>query len=117
MEYLLEIIVAIIGAIVAGALTWGISRIKEYLDLDPNGEIMESMEMWQGKIVRWIMNEAAEYGADLNVPETRWKVVNEAIEYFIGKIPRIIDFLGYSKQDLAKEVEQLVREQLNRIES
>jgi len=115
MEYLLEIIVVIIGAVVAGILGWGVSKAKDYFDLDPDGQIMASLEIWEEHIADWVMSEAERRGADLTIPETRWEFVNEAVAWGLDKIPKLMDFLGYSKEDIAREVEALVKRRLEKL--
>jgi len=51
MEYLLEIIVAVIGAILLGIGAWIRGTIKEWQDLDPDGQIMRSLETWEEHMV------------------------------------------------------------------
>ena len=115
MEYLLEIIVAVIGAILLGIGAWIRGTIKEWQDLDPDGQIMQSLETWEGHMVEWVLSKAEEQGADLEVPETRSKFINEAVDWFMPKIPKLMDFLNYSKDDLINDVEALVKRALGKI--
>ena len=107
MEYLIGFLAIIIGAAIFGVLAWGVSVAKERWDLDPT--IIQTFEHWKDKILEWILERAEEEGADLNLPETRWKFVDRAIDAFIGYIPKIMDGMGYSRKDLAEEVERAVK--------
>lgn len=107
MEYLIGLLALVIGGAIFGVLAWGVSVIKERWDLDPS--VIQTFEHWKNKILEWVLDKAEEQGADLNLPETRWKFVNQAIDAFIGYIPKIMDGMGYSRKDLADEVERAVK--------
>ncbi|MFP4629418.1 MAG: hypothetical protein ACLFMQ_01710 [Desulfohalobiaceae bacterium] len=115
MEYLTPIIISVLGAALTVIGAWVLKQIRSWLNLDPQGQIMDSLERWEDKIVDWILSKAEEKGEDLSVPDTRWKFVNQAVEWFLPRIPKLMDYLGYSKQDLANDVEALVKRALGKI--
>ena len=108
MSWIVDVVQVLVGTGIVGAVfSWGISVVKNYLNLGP--ATTETFEMWRDKIVQYVMDEIEEAGADWEVPETRWKYVNMAVESFVGFMPKIMDAMGYSKDDLVKEVDRYVR--------
>jgi len=115
MEFLVEVIVLILGGALVGVLFWGVGVLKKYLELDPGGDVAESFEILAEHLVRAAMDEARRRGENLDVPETRWRVVNEVIDRLLDKAPKLLDFLGYDLDDLKEVAERIVRDQLNKV--
>ena len=115
MEYLFEIALIVVAVLVSGVIAWGISVVKERWDLDPDGQIMRSLEAFEVHAVDWIVAKAAEAGEDLTIPETRNKYINMALEWAVPKVPKLMDFLGYSKDDLRQDLDALLQEYLDRL--
>ena len=115
MEFLLSIILAVVGAILSAVFGWGVSLLKRRLGLSP--ELIQTLDKWEERIVDWILSKAEDAGADLSIPETRWEWVNKGIDAFIGYMPMILDAVGYSKEDLAKEIERYIKDQAKELTS
>jgi hypothetical protein len=108
MEFIVDLIIAVIASgVVSGVIGWGIAAAKARWSLSPDA--VESLEFWKSKIIDWVVEEGKDAGADLSIPDTRWKWVNKAIDQFVGYIPVLMSALDYSKEDLAKEVEREIR--------
>jgi len=111
MDFVIDLVIALIATgIVSSVLAWGISLAKAKWSLSPDA--VESLELWKEKIVDWVMQEAKDAGADLELPDTRWEWVNKAVDQFIDYIPVLLGALGYSREDLVKEVERTIRQLL-----
>jgi len=115
MEYLTELVITAIGAIMLGVMGYGITLVKNYFNLDPDGKILMSLDLWKDKAVEWIVDKATEYGEDLDIPDTRWKWVNNALDWLIPEIPKLMQFFGIEKDALARDIEQLVKKKLHEI--
>ena len=115
MEYLFEIALIVVAVLVSGVIAWGISVVKERWDLDPDGQVMRSLEAFEVHAVDWIVAKAAEAGEDLTIPETRNKYINMALEWVVPKVPKLMDFLGYSKDDLRQDLDALLQKYLDRL--
>ncbi len=112
MEYIFEILLIVVGVLLAGVAAWGVSVLKNRFDLDPGGSVMKSLEYFEQHAVDWIMAEAAKRGEDVSLPEIQNKYLDAAVQWVIPKVPKVMDFLGYSKDDLRKDLETLLHEYL-----
>ena len=115
MEYLFEIALIVVAVLVSGVIAWGISVVKERWDLDPDGQIMRSLEAFEVHAVDWVVAEARKRGEDLTLPDVRNKYLNMALEWTVPKIPKLMDFLGYSKEDLRQDLDALLQKYLDKL--
>lgn len=113
MEYLFEIVLIVIGVVVSGVLTWGISIVKERFDLDPDGQIMTSLEVFEDHAVNWIVSKAAKAGDDLSIPSVQNKYIDMALQWILPRVPKLMDFLGYSQNDIKQDLETLLQKYLD----
>jgi len=114
MEFLTEIIIGVGIAALLGVLGFGVKRLKDWLDLDPDGQAVNTLEKMEKLAANWVINQASNLNADLSIPETRYEFVNEAVERLMKKIPKIMEFLHYDKQDLMDDVELIVKKILEK---
>ena len=103
----LEIILAILGGLLSALIGWGISLAKKHFGLSP--QFVKTLNQWEQKIVDWVVDKAEEQGKDLSIPDTRWALVNEAVDAFVDYIPMVMDAVGYTKEDVATEVERAIK--------
>lgn len=108
MEYLVGFGALLLAALFLAISAWGISILKARFDLDPDGQLLQSFELWEEHAANWIISQATAAGEDLTIPETRWEWINQSAEWLISKTPMLMDFLGYAKEDVASDLETLV---------
>ncbi len=108
MEYLVGFAALLVVAIFLAVTGWGLSILKARFSLDPGGQLMQSMEVWEDHAASWIITRAVAAGEDLTIPETRWKWINQGAEWVVKRTPMLMDFLGYDRQDVADDLESLV---------
>ena len=114
MEAIATLIGSIVAAIFLGLAGAATAYLKQRFDLDPDGQVLHSLENWEEKAAGWVMDEAESRGADLTIPETRYSFVDDSIDWLVPKIPKIMKYMGYSREDLMHDVEGLVRRAVER---
>lgn len=113
--YLTEIIVAVVGSLFLAISGFAVKQIKDWLGLDPDGQALNTLEKFEEIAYNWVINEAEKKGSDLSIPETRWEIVNNAVDRLIPKVPKLMSFLNYDKDDLVDDLESLVKNSLEKV--